>query len=140
MKQRLSKGLAGLFTPEELQQIAYGWDHSTLYGDKLRRSHPLRYWATLVLLMLLLFTPLTLFCLWGETTFNAPPSRLINALAAIPAILGVIGALILGVAPANELMRLLRGYLGWKVTVLCLILGSSVTAACMALLQWLHQL
>ena len=119
-----------LFNETDVARLGAGLAQSTVHSEKLRREKPVLYWLFVVVMLIVLLTPMVAFCLWTETIVPAPENRLVNIAAGLLVIVGVAASLVFGVALVNELMRVVRGYLGWKVTALCAIVGTAMMLLC----------
>jgi len=109
-----------LFTGKDIDQFHDGLINGTLNGMKMRIKHPVLYWVMVALGLLVLLFPLFVFYIWIE---NIGYHAFQGLLGGIAAIFSVIASLSVGIALVNECMRVVDGYLGWKMTVLCLLLG-----------------
>ncbi len=125
-----------LFTEDDFRQFVNGVSGSMDFSDAVKKKSRVLYFLLIVFLIAVMMAPAMTYCFWLETG-GAPNSEhgLINACYGVIGWVGLVGALILGVATVNEVMRLCHGYLGWKVTVLCACVGGVVTLLCAGLLH-----
>lgn len=125
-----------LFTEEDFRQIVNGVSGSMDFSDALKKKSRVLYWLLLAFLLALLMAPAMIFCYWLESG-GAPNSEkmLINACYGLIGWTGLVAAMLFAIAPVNEIMRLCRGYLGWKITVLCAVAGGVVTLLCAGMLH-----
>lgn len=137
-KEKILFLLKKLFTEKDFMQIANGLSGSMLFSDALKKKQPLAYWLCFIWLFVVCFLPATLFCVWCETAFESAINPLCSVLSGATAIIGIVATLGLGIALVNEAMRLLHGYLGWKVTLLFSGVGLPVAALCVWLLKLMN--
>lgn len=137
-KEKILFLLKKLFTEKDFMQIANGLSGSVLFSDALKKKWPLAYWVCFIWLFVVCFFPATLFCVWCETAFESAINPLCSVLSGATAIIGIVATLGLGIALVNEAMRLLHGYLGWKVTLLFSGVGLPVAALCVWLLKLMN--
>ena len=137
-KEKILFLLKKLFTEKDFMQIANGLSGSMLFSDALKKKQPLAYWLCFIWLFVVCFLPATLFCVWCETAFESAINPLCSVLSGATAIIGIVATLGLGIALVNEAMRLLHGYLGWKVTLLFSGVGLPVAALCVLLLKLMN--
>lgn len=116
-----------LFTEKDIDQFCDGLVNGTQKGMKMRVKHPVLYWVMIALGLLVLLFPLVVFSLWqNKIGYHAYE----GIFGGIVAIFSVIASLSVGIALVNECMRIVDGYLGWKVTVLCLLCGGGGMLLC----------
>lgn len=110
-----------LFTEKDVDRFYHGLINGTQNGMKIQIKHPVLYWVMIAFVLAALLLPLVVFFVWlkklGYHVYQGVAGGAV-------AIFSVIATLAVGIGLVNEYMRIVDGYLGWKVTALCVLLGS----------------
>jgi len=125
-----------LLSEDDFRKFVNGVSDSMDFSDAVKKKSRVLYFVLIVFLIAVMMAPAVIYCYWLESG-GAPNSEhwLINVCYGVIGWVGLVGALILGVALVNEVMRLCRGYLGWKITVLCAVVGGAVLLLCAGMLH-----
>ena len=120
-----------LFTEKDVDRFYHGLINGTQNGMEMQMKHPVLYWVMLAFALAVLLLPLIMFFVWlDKLGYHAYQGLAGGAVA----IFSVIASLCAGIALVNECMRVVDGYLGWKVTALCLLLGGGGMLLCVWLM------
>lgn len=116
-----------LFTEKDVDRFYHGLINGTQNGMKMQIKHPVLYWVMIAFVLAALLLPLVVFFVWlkklGYHTYQGLAGGMV-------VIFSVIAALAVGIGLVNECMRVVDGYLGWKVTALCVLLGGGGMLLC----------
>lgn len=116
-----------LFTEKDIDQFYDGLINGTQNGMEMQMKHPVLYWVMIASGLMVLLFPLVVFFIWLEKLGYRAYQGVAGGAVAI---FSVIAALAVGIGLVNECTRVVDGYLGWKVTALCLLLGGGGMLLC----------